>query len=254
MRRRCAQRTARSGRRRRSRRRSVRARRTPTRASPPRCRARAARPAAARPRRARAARPGPAAGQARGPSTGRRRIEAASRTRPIGTFTRKTGRQPVPKRSAVTRTPPSTCPTRPPRASVAAQRLSACARDGPVKLRWMRLKTCGTISAAPAPWIARTTISVWLVGASPHASDAPVKMREAPDERRPEAEPLAQPRAGDQQHRVGDDVAGHDELQFGAGRLRSRRIVGIATLTMDASRTAMNWPVRIRASRSRWRA
>jgi len=32
--------------------------------------------------------------------------------------------------------------------------------------------------------------------------------------------------------------------------LRSTRIVGIATFTMDASRTAMNWPVRIRARRT----
>src|SRR5258706_66350 len=31
---------------------------------------------------------------------------------------------------------------------------------------------------------------------------------------------------------------------------RSIRIVGIATFTMDASRTAMNWPVRIRARRT----
>ena len=54
---------------------------------------------------------------------------------PIGTFTRNTGRQPVPNRSAVTMRPPSTCPTTPPSASVAAHRLSACALVGPAKLR-----------------------------------------------------------------------------------------------------------------------
>ena len=94
---------------------------------------------------------------------------------PIGTLTRKTGRQPVPKRSALTSTPPSTWPTRPPRARVAAHRLSAWARADPVKLRWIRLKTWGTISAAPPPWIARTTIRTWLLGATPQASDATVK-------------------------------------------------------------------------------
>ena len=86
--------------------------------------------------------------------------------------------------------PPSTCPTRPPRASAAAQKLSACARAAPAKLRWIMLKTCGTISAAPAPWSARTTISAWLAGASPHANDAPVKRARPQMNVRPEPKPL----------------------------------------------------------------
>jgi len=96
-------------------------------------------------------------------------------TMPIGTLMANTGRQPVPNRSAFTTTPPRTRPATAPADSTAAYADSARARAGPVKVSWMMLKTCGTSTAAPAPWTSRKAISAWLSGASAQASEAAVK-------------------------------------------------------------------------------
>ena len=55
-----------------------------------------------------------------GASGGTRRGTAAASTIPIGTLMANTGRQPVPNRSAVTTTPPSTSPVTAPAESTAA--------------------------------------------------------------------------------------------------------------------------------------
>ena len=108
-------------------------------------------------------------------SAGTRRGTATASTIPIGTLMANTGRQPAPNRSAFTTTPPSTRPATAPAESAAAYADSARARTGPVKVSWMMLKTCGTSTAAPAPWTSRKAIRTWLPGASAQASDAVVK-------------------------------------------------------------------------------
>ena len=72
-------------------------------------------------------------------------------------------------------TPPSTCPITAPQAITAEYSDSALARAGPANVRWMRLITCGIISAAAVPWMNRNVTSVAVFGASPQVSDAIVK-------------------------------------------------------------------------------
>lgn len=59
----------------------------------------------------------------------------------MGTLTRKTGRQLLPNRSALTRMPPTTWPAAAPVASTAEYAPRARTRPSPVKFRWMRLST-----------------------------------------------------------------------------------------------------------------
>ncbi len=82
---------------------------------------------------------------------GSARAPATSSSTPMGTFTRKTGRQPELSKLALISRPPTTWPTTAPPASTAEYLLIARARAGPAWVRWMRLSTCGIISAAPAP-------------------------------------------------------------------------------------------------------
>ena len=51
---------------------------------------------------------------------------------------------------------------------------SAFARPGPVNHSWMRLKLCGTATAAPAPWANLNATRAGPSGAIAHASDAAV--------------------------------------------------------------------------------
>ena len=50
----------------------------------------------------------------------------------------------------------------------------APAREVPVKVRWIRLSTCGIMAAAPAPWTNRSAISMPVDVASPQPSEARV--------------------------------------------------------------------------------
>jgi hypothetical protein len=99
----------------------------------------------------------------------------ASSVTPIGTLTRNTGRQPVPKMSAETIAPPRTCRTTALPDSVATYHPNARERAAPSKFSWIPLKTCGTSSAALMPWTTRAAMRTPAPGASPHASDAAVK-------------------------------------------------------------------------------
>ena len=87
-----------------------------------------------------------------------------------------TGRQPRPNRSAFTTAPPRTSPATAPAESTAAYADSARARAGPANRSWMRLNTCGTSIAAPAPCANLNATSSWLSGASAQASEAAVKV------------------------------------------------------------------------------
>ena len=98
----------------------------------------------------------------------------ASRATPIGTLTRKTARQPLPNRFAVTSSPPTICPATAPPAMTAAYSRIAPAREVPVNVRWIRLSTCGIMAAAPAPWMNRRAISMPVDVARPQPSEARV--------------------------------------------------------------------------------
>ncbi len=54
-----------------------------------------------------------------------------------------------------------------------------------MKVRWIRLITCGTISAAPMPWATRNPISVPVSGASPQASENSVNRARPPSKTLP---------------------------------------------------------------------
>ena len=98
----------------------------------------------------------------------------------MGTFTRNTGRQLEPNRFALISRPPASCPTTAPPASTAEYLLIARARAGPAWVRWIRLSTCGIITAAPAPWAKRSAISTPAVPARPQPSEASVNSTSPP--------------------------------------------------------------------------
>ena len=102
------------------------------------------------------------------------RTPVTSRATPIGTLTRNTARQPLPNRLAVTSRPPAIWPATAPPAMTAAYSRIAPARDVPVKVRWMRLSTCGIMAAAPAPWMKRRATSMPVEVARPQPSEATV--------------------------------------------------------------------------------
>ncbi len=122
----------------------------------------------------------------------RARIRPAT---PIGTLTRKIGRQPVPSMLADTSRPPSSWPTTAARPPVAPYRARARARRWPWVAAWMVDRTCGTISAADAPWAARAATRTSAVGARPQASDVRVNaaIPARNSRRRPNASPSRPP-------------------------------------------------------------
>ena len=142
----------------------------------------------------------------------------ATKAIPIGTLTRKTDRQPRPAIFALISTPPAICPATVAPARMAEYLLIARTLASPVKVRWIRLSTCGIISAAPAPWANRSPISCPAEVAIPQPSEVEREHGEPGLEHPAVPEDVAEPGAGHQQDRVGDRVADHDELPAGAGR------------------------------------
>ena len=61
-----------------------------------------------------------------------------------------------------------------PEASTAVQALIALARASPTNVAWIRLSTCGSITAAAMPWMTRNVTSWPVFWATPHASEASV--------------------------------------------------------------------------------
>ncbi len=141
-------------------------------------------------------------------------------------------------------TPPSTWPTTAPQAITAEYRESARARAAPENVRWIRLITCGIISAAAdALEQPERRPALPVFGASPQASDAAVKPIRPRRNTRPCPKPVTQTGAGDQQNGVADGVAG-DRPSAARHRTRAGRRGASAppTLTIETSRIAMNWP------------
>ncbi len=104
--------------------------------------------------------------------SGTRRKPNTVVTTAIGTFTRKIGRQLRPTMLADTRIPPSAWPLTWPMAMVMPKMPRAMRRSRGGKLTRMIDSTCGTISAAAAPWKSRATTRMSLVGARPDTAEA----------------------------------------------------------------------------------
>jgi len=102
--------------------------------------------------------------------------------------------------------------------------------------------TFGISSAAETPWTRRARTSSVGVAAAPQAADAIVKSVSpaANIRRRPKA--VAEPGAGDQEHRRGERVAGYTHSIEPALAWSWDWIDGSATLTMKKSRTTMQVP------------
>lgn len=108
------------------------------------------------------------------------RTATRSTTTPMGTLTRKIGRQEVPAMSALTSRPPTNCPTTAAMPEVAPYRATARALRSPSRTWWKVASTWGMSRAAVAPWTMRAAISKPTLGATPQASDARTKPTSAP--------------------------------------------------------------------------
>ena len=103
-------------------------------------------------------------------STGISQTASASPMMPIGTLTKKIHCQP----SRSTSTPPARGPTRVATPAVAPHTLIATPRRSAGKIRVIVDNVCGVSSAAPIPCTTRAAISMSMLPASPHHSDAAV--------------------------------------------------------------------------------
>ena len=112
----------------------------------------------------------------------------------------------------------------------------------PLNWTWMTLMICGIIAAAPAPWTNLAAISTPMPGASPHVSEASVNTPTPSRNirRRPTRSPSRAPVISSIAYLT---VYPATTSCSSAPEARSDRpIVGIATLTIVASGSAMNCP------------
>ena len=145
---------------------------------------------------------------------------------PIGTLTKKMNSQPSHSVSA----PPTSGPTATAAPVVAPQRPNAVPRSGPWNAFASSASAVANISAAPLPWIARATLSSSGVPASPHSSEAAVKIAEPDHEHQPAPEQVRERPARQQQRRQRERVGVDHPLQVGEARaerpldVRQRRV------------------------------
>ena len=78
----------------------------------------------------------------------------------------------------------------------------------------MIASTCGTISAAIAPWSIREATSISGFAAKPHSAEASGEAADAEQEQPLAAVDVAEPAAGDQAGGEGERVAGGDPLDL----------------------------------------
>ncbi len=106
----------------------------------------------------------------------------------------------------------------------------------------MMLKTCGTSTAAPAPWTNLKPTSTWLSGASAQARDAEVKTITPARyiRRRPQRSPSRAPVISSIAYAIVYPPT--TSCSDAPDACRSRAIEGMATLTTKTSTTHMNWP------------
>ncbi len=133
----------------------------------------------------------------------------------MGTLTRKIGRHEVPAMSALTSRPPTSWPTTAAMPDVAPYRARARALRSCSSVWWKVASTCGTSSAAVAPWTMRAAIRTPTVGAKPQASRGQHEADERAEEEAAAAEAVAEPAAEDQEGGVRDAVPGDHQLERG---------------------------------------
>jgi hypothetical protein len=85
-------------------------------------------------------------------------------------------------------------------------------------------------------------MSSGAVWAKPAASEAAVNPGEADEEDSAPAEDVGEAPGGQQQHHVGQDVAVDDPAVLARSRLKSRWMVGSATLTIELSSAVTKTP------------
>ena len=169
-------------------------------------------------------------------------------TTPIGTLTRKIGRQSVPAMSAVTSRPPASWPTTAAMPDVAPYRARARALRSPCKVAWNVARTCGTSRAADAPWTRRAAISEPMPGARPQANEVRTKPMRATRNirRRPKRSPSRPPRTSSAAYVMPYPATTSSNVADDAWRLVS--IEGRATFTMKKSAMGRKAPIRSRST------
>ncbi len=93
---------------------------------------------------------------------------------PIGTLTRKIGRQSIPQRSSPISVPPRIGPVTAASPAASANRPNTPPRSCGGNSAGTSASVCGVIIAPPTPWIARAATSHSIDGARPHSADAAV--------------------------------------------------------------------------------
>ena len=131
------------------------------------------------------------------------------RTRPIGTFSQKIHGQAMPCATA----PPTTGPAATASPVTLVKMPMAQARRCGGNPADSSANASGRTSAPPAPWTALAAISTPAFGASAHAADAAVNNPRPTASMRPPPQPLAERRAGQQQHGEAQRVGVHRPLQ-----------------------------------------
>ena len=185
-----------------------------------------------------------------------RPARAAATARPRPAAPRRSARSPgtpaarcSPSRFAVISRPPAICPTTTPPASTAEYariapgpgRAGEGALDQAEHLRDHR-RRAGALDEPQRDQHARG-------GGQPAAERGQREHRQPGQEHAAVAEDVTQPRAGHQQHRVGDRRSRRSRAAGPRPRRAARRgSTGAATFTTEASRTAMNWPMSTIAS------
>ncbi|GAA3118484.1 hypothetical protein GCM10020254_76870 [Streptomyces goshikiensis] len=79
----------------------------------------------------------------------------------------------------------------------------------------MVASTCGSISAEAAPWATRAATRVQAVGGDAAGERGDAEGGHADEEEPAPAGGVAEPAAEDEEHRVGDSVAGDDQFEHG---------------------------------------
>ena len=162
------------------------------------------------------------------------RVAAISAAMPIGRFTRKIHRHDPPVMSLRMIRPPTSGPVIVAMPITAPTKPNTRARSCGGKVTWITESTCGYIIAAIAALEHAREVEHDRALGEPAQCRRDDEPRHADDEQLLSAKDVTKSAAGDEQHRVGETVAGDDELDVGVVRRRG----------------SSGWPG---SRRSRWR-
>ena len=146
---------------------------------------------------------------------GSTRTAPANAAMPIGTLIRNTSRQPIPHRLASTSAPARIGAASTDRPIIGPKAPNTLLISSSSKTSFSIPNPCGIISAPNAPCSTRKAISTADEGAAAQAADISGEAGGADQEQPAAAEHVPEPRAGDQEHRERERVAGAQPLQGG---------------------------------------